>query len=137
MITIEIIRKSGNEKLTFSDTNSEEIAFKKAGLDPNKFVKTFEMIDGYDESGKPCIYMTIREIRTAPPTGMIAILCYVDGFGHDTYVKSIHQNMDDAKKKHAMDIKENPDAENDLWTEFEFGDVDFNIYSPYSYSFDD
>lgn len=82
----------------------------------------------------------IKEIKPEPkpnPTGMIAILGYVDGFGHDTYVKSIHQNMDEAKRKHAEDVKENPDAEDDLWTEFEFGDVDFDIYSPYSYSFDD
>lgn len=67
---------------------------------------------------------------------MIAILYWVDGFGYDTCVRSIHETLGDAKKKHAEDIKKHPETKLDRWVEFEFGDVDFD-YGFRSNSFDE
>lgn len=139
-----------NDGVTIFDCKhvSDDKKFEDFAIDNNEkyyLLKIKKIINGHGGSPEILPYSTmvsnaINEIKPEPkpnPTGMIAILCYVDGFGNDTCVKSIHKNMDDAKRKHAEDIKENPNAIDDLWVEFEFGDVDFDIYSSNSYSFDD
>lgn len=50
---------------------------------------------------------------------MIAVLEFVDGFGADTYVTGIYQSLEDAIAKHGNEFK---------YEEFEFGEVDFDIY---------
>ena len=50
---------------------------------------------------------------------MIAVLCWTDGFGNDTYVKAIYPTLDEAKQNF---------EEGDRWKEFEYGLVDFDWY---------
>lgn len=141
------IENDGSTMFNFEHV-SDDKKFEDFELDNNEkyyLLKIKKMINADGGSPEILPYSTmvsnaIKEIKPEPkpnPTGMVAILYYVDGFGNDTCVKSIHKNMDDAKRKHAEDVRENPRAEKDLWVEFEFGDVDFDIYSSNSYSFDD
>lgn len=50
---------------------------------------------------------------------MIAVLEFVDGFGHDTEVVAIYPTLEIAKKHY---------TNNFLYQEFEFGKVAFDLY---------
>lgn len=50
---------------------------------------------------------------------MIAVLSWIDGFGHDTYVKAIYPTLEEAKQCF---------SEGDRWVEFDYGLVDFYWY---------
>jgi len=50
---------------------------------------------------------------------MIALLTWIDGFGHDTEVKGIFPTLEEAKKYA---------EKGDKYTEFDFGLVNFEIY---------
>lgn len=50
---------------------------------------------------------------------MIAVLEFVDGFGHDTEVVGIFPTLDAAKRYY---------QKNFLYQEFEFGKVSFDLY---------
>ena len=50
---------------------------------------------------------------------MIAVLEFVDGFGHDTEVVGIYPTLEAAKKYYLTNF---------LYQEFEFGTVQFDIY---------
>lgn len=50
---------------------------------------------------------------------MIAVLEFVDGFGHDTEVVGIFPTLEAAKKYY---------QKNFLYQEFEFGAVEFDLY---------
>ena len=50
---------------------------------------------------------------------MIAVLSYVDGFGNDTYVEAIYPTLENAKQHYLNNFR---------YQEFDFGEVDFDIY---------
>lgn len=50
---------------------------------------------------------------------MIAVLEFVDGFGHDTEVVGIFPTLEEAKKYY---------FKNFVYQEFEFGEVQFDVY---------
>lgn len=50
---------------------------------------------------------------------MVAVLEFVDGFGHDTEVVAIYPTLDVAKTHY---------SKNFLYQEFEFGKVEFDLY---------
>lgn len=50
---------------------------------------------------------------------MIAVLTFVDGFGHDTEVEAIYPTLEIAKQQIGRTFK---------YTEFDFGRVQFDVY---------
>ena len=50
---------------------------------------------------------------------MIAVLGWIDGFGHDTEVKGIYPTLEEAKLYA---------SEDDRWEEFDYGFVNFDWY---------
>ena len=55
---------------------------------------------------------------------MIAVLRYIDGFGADTEVAGIYKNLEDAVINHGNNFQ---------YKEFEFGEVEFDIYDCNTY----
>ena len=50
---------------------------------------------------------------------MVAVLSYVDGFGHDTEIEAIYPTLEIAKQHYFNNFR---------YQEFEFGKVTFDIY---------
>lgn len=50
---------------------------------------------------------------------MVAVLSYVDGFGHDTEIDAIYPTLEIAKQHYFNNFR---------YQEFEFGKVTFDIY---------
>ena len=50
---------------------------------------------------------------------MIAVLSFVDGFGHDTGIEAIYPTLEIAKQHYSNNFR---------YQEFEFGEVTFDIY---------